>query len=365
MKGSEDRSKADLKPVDCLVASVHLGFHVLLFANLVTASTPSPIQKVRLHYLMGTRITIAAEGAPEVVNRALDEAYSELHRVDQVLSTYRPDSEITRLNRHGGGSSITVSPLTARVIEEALRLAENSEGAFDPTVGPLVRLWGFGDDSAISTPSPDRLTATLAQVGFRHVEFNRQNRSITLRGNGVALDLGGIAKGYAVDRAVAALKRAGVERGLIDLGESSIGVLEWRQTFVIRHPMRADAWVATFEIENGAISTSASYEKGFEVDGQSYSHILDPRTGWPVQKSLSATVLGREGEAMKADGLSTAGFVMGPEGAVELWRRMGVEGILFFRNGNQIDFTATNGFPLVELALDPAESDPAGSITSR
>ena len=160
------------------------------------------------------------------------------------------------------------------------------------------------------------------------------------------MDLGGIAKGYAVDRAIARLRGAGAQSGYVDLGESSIGLFGRRQTFAIRHPWEPDAAAATFTLECGSISTSAGYERGFERNGKWYSHIIDPRNGLPVTRSLSATVIGKEGEAMKVDALSTAGFVVGPQRAIELWRRFGVEGILVFvgeRGG--LELVATPGFP--------------------
>ncbi len=302
---------------------------------------------VRSFYLMGTRILIEAEGAEELAGKAIDEAYLELERVDQGLSTYKPDSEINRLNRELAGTGVRISPMASEVIGEALRLAELSRGAFDPTVGPLVELWGF-DDHSFRVPPPERLSATLSRVGFEHLAWDRPARTIRSDRAGVEIDLGAIAKGFAVDRALAAMRRIGVKSGLVDLGESSIGFFGAARSLAIRHPLEPDGIIARFELERGTVSTSAGYERGFEQDGRWFSHIIDPRIGAPVRDSVSATVVGDEREAMKVDALSTAGFVLGPDGAVALWQREGVEGILFFRRGETVDYVKTPGFAVVQ-----------------
>jgi thiamine biosynthesis lipoprotein len=310
------------------------------------------LSMVRSFYLMGTRILIEAEGTEELAGKAIEAAYLELERVDQGLSTYKPDSEISRLNQELAGTGVRISPMTSEIIGEALRLAELSRGAFDPTVGPLVSLWGF-DELSVRVPHPERVSATLSRVGFEHLTWDPPSRTLRSDRVGVEIDLGAIAKGFAIDRALAAMRRIGTKSGLVDLGESSIGFFGSPRSFAIRHPLEPDEMVARFELEGGAVSTSAGYERGFEQDGRWYSHIIDPRTGAPVQDSVSATVVGDEGEAMKVDALATAGFVLGPDQAVGLWQREGVEGILFFRVGETVDCVKTPGFAVVLPVEDP------------
>ncbi len=303
---------------------------------------------------MGTLARIEACGAESMLGDAIERAYGELETVDRLMSLYRGDSELSilnSLNRLNGPERVqadadptVVSPSTFRVIAAAVRLAEDSEGAFDPTVGPLVRLWGFyrGDGSV---PTPEEVVNTRARVGFRHIRLDASRRAVRFEQADLELDLGGLAKGYAVDRAMTRLREAGATAGLVDLGESSVGLYGRAQSFAIRNPLQPDETVGTFKLERGCVSTSAGYQQGFEHEGEWYAHIIDPRDGWPVRNSLSATVLGPEGDAMKVDALSTAGFVAGPDEALRLWERLGVEGVLYFRKGAEVDFVLTSGFP--------------------
>jgi thiamine biosynthesis lipoprotein len=317
----------------------------------LTIMAGEPICREGKFYVMGTLARIEACGAESMLGEAIERAYGELETVDRLMSLYRGDSELSILNRLNGLERVqpdadptVVSPSTFRVIAAAVRLAEDSEGAFDPTVGPLVRLWGFyrGDGSV---PTPEEVVSTRARVGFHHVRLDASRRAVRFDQTGLELDLGGLAKGHAVDRALTRLREAGATAGLVDLGESSVGLYGRAQSFAIRNPLEPDETVGTFKLERGCVSTSAGYQQGFEHEGEWYAHIIDPRDGWPVRNSLSATVLGGEGEAMKVDALSTAGFVAGPDEALRLWGRLGVEGVLYFRKGAEVDFVRTPGFP--------------------
>jgi thiamine biosynthesis lipoprotein len=276
----------------------------LIMLGVLAVADP-PRCREQSFYVMGTLARIEACGLEEpALDDAIGLAYRELETVDRLMSLYREESELSRLNRRPPGTPFALSPATFEVLAEAVRIAEESGGAFDPTVGPLLRLWGFyRGEGSVPTSSQ------LVDVGTK----------------------------------------AGAAQGVVDLGESSIGLYGngyQEKLFSVRNKSGSSHFLATFELGEGCLSTSAGDEKGFERDGEWFSHIIDPRTGWPVRDSLSATVVGKEGEAMKVDALSTAGFVAGPHGAVDLWERFGVEGILFYRMGGEIDSIRTSRFPL-------------------
>ena len=295
--------------------------------------------------MMGTVARIEACGLEEhALDAAIASAYRELESVDRLMSLYREDSELSRLNRHPANTGFRLAHSTYEVLAEALRIAKGSGDAFDPTIGPVVRLWGFYREAG-PVPVLSELANARARIGFRQILLDSTSSSVELATDGVEIDLGGLAKGYAVDEALASLREAGADRAMVDVGESSLALFGYARG--AKFSIRADPRVE-FRLEEGTVSTSAGDERGFERDGVWWSHIIDPRTGWPVVESVSATVVGRPGEAMTVDALSTAGFVAGPEGALELWKRFGVEGILFYRKNGRLGFVRTEAFPLVQ-----------------
>jgi thiamine biosynthesis lipoprotein len=299
--------------------------------------------------MMGTVVTLEACGLPEPeLDVVIGQAYHEIETVDELMSVYREDSEISRVNRQPIDTAMPLSEPTFDVLVEAVHIAEASKGAFDPTIGSLVKLWGF-DRGEPALPDSETLAQAMAQIGFQFIRLDRQTATIQHTRPGVELDLGAIAKGYAVDRALAVLKVAGVTRAVVDLGESSVCVFDEGDSipFIIRNTSPRSI---TFEIQDGCVATSGNDQQGFERDGQWFSHILDPRTGWPVRDTMSSTVVARIGQGMRADALATAGFVAGAEGALDLWQRFGVEGMLLYRAEGTIQSVRTPGFPVSTTA---------------
>jgi thiamine biosynthesis lipoprotein len=305
------------------------------------ADDPANGRRVRAYYLMGTLVQLEAAGPDSILDRAMDRAYGELERVDRLMSLYRPESELSRLNREGAGTPFPLSRSTFEVLQAALALAKESGGAFDPTVGPLRELW----QSRESPPSKAEIERALAQVGYRQLVLDASQPAVSFRSPGVRVDLNGIAKGYAVDRALAAFRETGAVEAWVSLGESSLGSYGARREIAIRDPERPERQAARFRLDSGTVSTSGGYERGFNYGARGYAHVLDPRSGWPLERAVSATVVAREGEGMLADALSTAGLVLEPEEALALWRRFQVEGILLYRDGKRWVFKSTPGFP--------------------
>jgi len=303
---------------------------------LVLSAAAPPAREARL--VMGSLAEVQAEGLDDA-GPALAAAFAALQRVDDRMTLWRP-SELTTLNDSGRAR---LSPETSTVLWHALEMSYASGGAFDPTVEPLVRAAGH------LGAKPRRLTRCqrwqlLARVGTAHVHLDPATREAWLD-PGTRLDFGGIAKGYAVDLALAALRGAGARAGLVDLGGSSQAVFGRPAPIAVRDPERpeAPAW-ATFTLEDAALASSGGDQRP--------GHILDPRTGLPARKVLAATVVARS--AMEADALSTAVFVLGAEDGLALLARRGAAGLVLMREGGRPLIRATAGFAEAS-GLRPAE----------
>jgi thiamine biosynthesis lipoprotein len=246
--------------------------------------------------------------------RILDEALDEVDRIDRLMSHYKPESPLSQLNRGARRGPVAVEPELFDFIAEAMRYSQESGGAFDITVGPLMKAWGFfGGDGHL--PSDEQLSKARRSVGARHVVLDHRLRTIAFDDAGVEIDLGGIAKGYAVDRVASVLRRRGVAAALISAGGSSVYGLGappnhdgW--TMAIEDPLESSKIAFSVQLRDRALSIAGSSEKFFEVEGKRYSHIMDPRSGRPVQGVLTVAVLSRT--ATSGDGLDDALFVLGP-----------------------------------------------------
>jgi thiamine biosynthesis lipoprotein len=277
-----------------------------------------------LRLLMGTTAEVSVAGTRDD-GAALEKAFAALQRVDDQMSLWK-ESELTRLNRQGQAAA---SRELREVVALALELAAASGGAFDPTVEPLLRAAGDygGTPRRLGESERQRL---LAQVGFRHVRL--EGERIRLE-PGTALDLGGIAKGYAVDLALGALREAGAQGALVDLGGSSIAGLGQPLRLELRDP-DGGAPLASFVVDDGAVSTSGGDQRP--------GHILDPRSGRTAQGVVETTVVA--GTAMEADGLSTAVFVLGAEQGLALLLERRAEGAIVTRAGRALLLRTTPGF---------------------
>lgn len=267
--------------------------------------------------VMGTLLRASA-AAPDsaAANRALEAARSAVFRVDSLMSTYRDDSDLSRINAAAGsGRWVPVAASTARVLEAALSWARISGGAFDPTAGPLASAWGFHRGEP-AVPPPARSDSAARLVGWRLVERDTAGRGVRLPRAGMRLDFGAIAKGWALDRAVRAMREAGAVGGTVDLG-GNVSVFgrpprardRWR--LGIRHPRREGRLAGTLALDSGSVATSGDSEQFVVEDGTRYSHVMDPRTGRPARGVVQVTVTAARG--IDADALSTALFVLGPE----------------------------------------------------
>lgn len=307
------------------------GFVILVTTWLPVGAQPLRVEESR--YAMGSLYVIEAWGEdPARLRKALNDALDEVDRLDRLLSHYKKDSELSRVNREGWPGPVQTDQELFDLLEASLNYSRASDGAFDITVGPLMRAWGFfrGDGRY---PSDAERREALARIGYRKVRLARATRSITFTQPGVELDLGGIGKGYAVDRAGAVLRRAGVVAALISAGGSSVlaighppGKSAW--TVSLQDPYDAEKPALPIQLRDEALSVSGSAEKFFELNGRRYSHIMDPRTGHPVGSVLSVAVVSRTG--IDGDALDNAFFVLGPRRASALKSRYPVREVIFF-----------------------------------
>ncbi|WP_169579616.1 FAD:protein FMN transferase [Saccharospirillum impatiens] len=273
-------------------------------------------------YSMGTSFTVSVV-ASESEARALDgEVRTAIDEVNVAMSTYLPRSDVSRFNDAPVNGWIAVSPMTAEVVSLALEVAEASNGAFDPTIGPLVDLWGFGPkETTDQVPSEDEIKAALAMVGWQAVEIDMTANKLR-KMEPRELDLSAIAKGFAVDQVANLLEARGFEDYLVEIGGemrfsgTKPGDDPWR--VAIESPDSDNRSVyEVLEVTNGSMATSGDYRNFFEQDGQRYSHTLDPKTGYPIRHDLvSATVLGDR--SVFSDAYATAFMVMGAEAALSL-----------------------------------------------
>ncbi len=263
-------------------------------------------------HAMGTTVELHVYAASQLEADALfTDAFAEIERIEQMLSTYRPTSLVSDLNARADDEAVTVLPAFARFLGRTLAWSASTDGAFDPTVGALVQAWGFFRGEG-RYPTNDELTEARAQTGWQQVQFDLEARTVRFIQRGIRLDFGGNGKGYAIDRVQQRWRQQGVTAGLVVMGNSSI--------YAIGAPPEQDGWRIAIPAVGGterlvllrdqAMATSGGAHKYFELDGQRYIHILDPRTGHPVQGRVQVSVAAPTAEA--ADVLSTALFVLGP-----------------------------------------------------
>lgn len=281
--------------------------------SAVSPARGSLLRRTRL--AMGTTITLSVSGLPEAqATDAMEAAFAEVDRLESILTTWREESDTSRLNRAAGGEAQPCPPELLELLEKSSAWSERTGGTFDVTVGPVVALWKRAGSAGIA-PGDGEIDAARTLVDYRRIEVDAKAGRARLGRAGASVDFGGIGKGYALDRAAAVLEARGVHRALLDFGGQFLaldppeGERAWRVD--VRDPARPDSTVGAIGLVRSSISSTADYERGFDVGGKRVSHVVDPRTGRPVEGMLGATVV--YASATGADALSTALYVMGAE----------------------------------------------------
>jgi len=300
--------------------------------------------------VMGTFAEVTAyDQDRETARRAVEAAYARLDDVNRLMSDYTDQSEIGRLNGLRANEHLVVSPETFHSLQEAARIAELSGGAFDVTCRPLVRLWKRAGKTN-RLPTEAELAAVRQRIGWQNLKLDPETQTVTPMVDGLQVDLGGIAKGYALDLAAEAMQRAGVTRGLVDVG-GDVRVVgpkpdesPWR--IGVRHPLRGnEEMFCVLEVKEGAVATSGPQFRYVEIEGKRYSHIVDPRTGRPAEQASSVTVIAPDG--LTADAWATVFSVLtATEGQAMLDRGVvtGVEVLWILDDHGKIVTHQTPGF---------------------
>ncbi len=309
---------------------------IILVAGCVGVQpSASPVVSKRAQMHMGTLVTITAVASDKRVgDRAVQAAFDEIKRLEGGISTWRSDSELSRVNAAAGRYPVPVSRETLELVARSIEIAQLTNGGFNIALGPAIEAWSVIERQRI--PDERELQQLKPLLDWTRIQVDKEAQTIYLPQQGMQIDVGGIGKGYAADRAVVEMKRVGVIGGVVALSGDikTFGILPDRRGFPvgIKHPRREEELIAMIDLNDEAVSTAGDYERFFERDGVRYHHILDPQTLRPARGCQSVTVIAKEGTM--ADGLDTGIFVLGPEQGMALVERLpGVEAIIIDQEG--------------------------------
>jgi thiamine biosynthesis lipoprotein len=310
-----------------------------------TALPPAPPAKVSAEAkAMGTHLQLTAytdAAHDEASVRALfDKAVAEIHRLELLMTTWREDSEVSRINAAAGKAGVTVSPETLAVIEKSVWMSGRSEGVFDITFEAMHGLWKFDQDLEEKIPPRAAVEAARRLIDYRRIKIDHQASTVMLERPGMRMSLGGIAKGYAVDAAARVLRAEGLTAFLVQAGGDLYvrGKKPDGSRFRVgvRDPRGQGAtdYFALLEVEDHAFSTAGDYERGFVKDGRRFHHIIDPRTGFPATASRSVTIWASD--AFTADAVDDAVFILGPEKGLRLVESLDDVGAVIVDEHNKV-----------------------------
>jgi len=298
-------------------------------------------QETGTTFLMDTLIQMKVYG--ENAGEVIDESFARLREIEREMSVTLADSEIYRINTHTG-KFIDIGEDTYRVLKKALDYAELTGGRFDPSIGPLVQLWGIGTEKA-RVPSRQEINKAIKLVDYRLVETDDKNTAVRLPVEGMRLDLGAIAKGFAADEVRKIILSRGIKSAYVNLGGNVLVVggkpdgSPWKVGIQDPREERGNI-MASIEVKDKTIVTSGNYERYFKKDGVIYHHIIDPQTGYPARSGIiSASIITKD--SFDADALSTSVFILGPEKGMELIK--GLEGVEAMIITNKLEVLLSEG----------------------
>ncbi len=297
--------------------AINLGLVLLLFAGRAHAEWFDRTNDG----IMGTRIVVELWSDDAIAaNAAIDAVMAEMVHIDRTMSTYKPDSEISRVNRDAATAPVVIGSELFGLLTTALEFSRVTEGAFDITYASVGFMYDF---RAHKKPTAAEIDSALPAINYRHVVLDADKSTVFFTRPGVRIDLGGIGKGYAVDRGIEILKARGITHALVTAGGDSriIGDRFGKPWIVgIRHPDDKNRVILKIPLVDTAMSTSGDYERYFDEDGVRYHHIIDPRTGRSASKVRSTTILAST--ATRTDGLSKTAFVLGAEAAMKIYEKL-------------------------------------------
>lgn len=297
--------------------------------------------------LMDTYVTIRVfyqDLNRAAVEQAIADATERMSAIDSLCNRYRENSEINRVNRLAGRQSVALSNDMATVLQRALQVSRLSNGLFDPTVGVLLIRYGFGRSDTLHLMSEAERHSLLPLVHYENIRL--RGDSVRFAIDGLTLDLGGIAKGYAVDEAMNMLQARGITDAQIDAGGDLVTISSpltaGRRHIYIRHPRDREKFFGRFRMDTGTVATSGDYERFFMYNGERFHHLLDPRTGLPARLCRSVTI--RASDPTLADGLSTAVFILGPDQGMALVEQLAdVEAVIIYEEVNGLQYKVSSG----------------------
>lgn len=320
------------------------------------ASPPAALQRYAFSEPhMGTlfRIIVYTKDE-ETARQATKAAFARIAELNAIMSDYHSTSELMRVCAKAGGPAVRVSDDLYFVLARAQKVAQESEGAFDITVGPFVRLWRLARKTR-TLPAPEQLRAARELVGWKLLELDEKSRSVRLAKKGMLLDLGGIGKGYTADEVLKVLKKHGVTRALVAAGgditvaDPPPGQPGW--TIAIAPVDAKKEGPRYFTLSHGAVSTSGDAEQYVEIAGTRYSHLVDPRTGIGLVGRMAATVVAPDG--ITADSLTKVVAILGPKKGFEvLAKYRGVSGRWVRKEGDQVEVITSKGFPILRAGKE-------------
>ena len=329
--------------------TLFISIFACIFLSIVVIYQVKSVPKIQIYrqsqFLLDTLVemSVAATNERDAWN-AMADAYAEMRRVEALLSKYRPDSQISKINQFAGENQfIPVDPEVHDILQRSLQYSVMTNGLFDITIGSLVDLWGIGTEHE-RVPKDSELKHVLPYIDYRNVEI-QVNQGVRLRYPEVKLDLGGIAKGYSIDRGIAVLRSHNISSALLNAGGDirCIGVKPdgspWR--IGVQHP-RESGLLGVIELQDISVATSGDYERYFMYQGTRYHHIFVPSTGMPARECQSVTIIADTAET--ADVLATAVFIMGPERGMKfIEEHADIEGMIVRSDGEIIK---SSGFAL-------------------
>ncbi|MHC4116405.1 MAG: FAD:protein FMN transferase [Planctomycetota bacterium] len=325
----------------------------LVGASGFSCARKGPVKVDSGHQLvMGTfaRVVVVAQSR-EAGRKCISAALEQIHEVDNLMSDYKSDSEISRVNKEAADRAVEVSESTYEVLRRSVEFSKLTDGAFDITVGPLMDLFHDAEEQAVA-PTAEQIAEAKAKVGFEKLTLDSENRTVRFAVEGMRLDLGGIAKGYAIDKAVEAAQRSGALGGMVDIGgdircfgSPPEGREHW--LIAVQDPNATVAGTTgsglliTLKVTDTAVATSGDYQQFVMIEGERYSHIMDRKTGTSAAGLASVTIIADN--AADADALATSVSVMGAEKGIALIeKRLRTEAILI-TSGPEYEITKTGG----------------------
>lgn len=309
--------------------------HYSLFTLYGCASQKENVYR-KSKILMDTLVTITVvSSSKDSAEKAIDTAFSEIEKLEKLFNFFSPESELSLINKNAGISEVKVSQDTLDILDKTLYVSEKTEGAFDATIGAVITLYDFYKKVK---PEDSSIKKKLSFVNYRYLMIDRNKSTAFLKKRGMHIDLGGISKGYAADKAVETLKRNRIHSGLVSVaGDIKAFGLKpdgrpWK--IGIRNPRakgQEDDIMATIELTDTAISTSGDYERSFINDGKRYHHLLNPRTGYPAEGCQSVSIITKE--CAFTDAFATGIFILGPEKGIKTLEKMGFDGVIVDSQG--------------------------------